>query len=231
MLYNPIGSPNEGTEGRATPVRPNQDSSDDEPSRLPVVSTSADQGTMKRHPANAGLARNVPLGLNQMSVPELESLYLSDRPGSARPQRSLLFDLGSDLGDNKAVVGAYAGAVPSSFNTQMAFATGGLRREGPHQTQDMLSKLVLARMNNIEEGFREVIKEVKDLRRGGSSRSGSRTRADELRLREKKKRVEKKDKEVKKRRPGSEESWIGREGRLSYEPKKNGDDDDAPRSA
>lgn len=239
MLYNPIGSPNEGTEGRATPTRPNQDSSDDEPNRLPLVSTSVDQGTIKRHPAPAGIARNAPAGLNQMSVPELEGLYLSDRPGSAHPKRSLLFGLGSDLGDNKAVVGAYAGAVPSSFNTQMAFATGGLRRDGPSQTQDMLSKLVLARMNNIEEGFREVIKEVKDLRRAGSSRSRSRTRAEEqLRLREKKKRTDKKDKDVKKRRPGSEESRIGRGGRLSYSPRKENDDDDddddhndAPRSA
>ncbi|KAJ5756801.1 hypothetical protein N7533_006344 [Penicillium manginii] len=236
MLYNPLGSPNEGTEGRATPTRPNQDSSDDEASRLPYVSTSVDQGTIKRHPVPVGI-KNASLGLNQMSVPELESLYVPDRPGSARPQRSLLFGLGSDLGDNKAVVGAYTGAVPSSFNTQMAFATGGLRREGTSQTQDMLSKLVLARMNNIEEGFREVIREVKDLRKTGSSRSGSRPRMDDLRQREKKKRAEKKDKEVKKRRPGSEESRIGRDGRLSYSPRKeeyghdSDNDHDAPRSA
>ncbi|KAJ5567929.1 hypothetical protein N7450_010415 [Penicillium hetheringtonii] len=218
MLYNPIGSPNEGTEGRSTPPRPNQDSSDDEPSRLPLVSTSVDQGTIKRHPAQSGFARNASLGINQRSVPELEGLYLSDRAGSARPQRSL-FGLGSDLGDNKAVINAFAGAVPSSFNTQMAFATWG--------------KLVLARMNNIEEGFREVIKEVKDLRRSGSSPSPSRsrTRADEYRLREKKRRVEKREKDGKKRRPGSEESRIGRDGHLSYEAKGNEDDNDAPRSA
>jgi hypothetical protein len=92
-------------------------------------------------------------------------------------------------------------------------------------------------MNNIEEGFREVIREVKDLRKTGSSRSGSRPRVDELRQREKKKRAEKKDKDVKKRRPGSEESRIGRDGRLSYSPRKeeydhDGDNDhDAPRSA
>ncbi|KAJ5256778.1 hypothetical protein N7478_012882 [Penicillium angulare] len=210
MLYNPVGSPNEETEGRTTPPRPHHDSSNDEndednDGQRPRVSTSADHGTMKRHPPNAVLARNPTLGMTQMSVPEIEGLYLSDRPNSRRPRGSLLFDLGSDLGDNKAVAGGFAGVVPSSFNTQMAFATGNLRRELPSQTQDMLSKLVLARMNNIEEGFREVIKEVKDLRRSESSRSRSRShsRPDELRLRpatrEKKKRAEKK--ETKKRRP------------------------------
>jgi hypothetical protein len=155
-----------------------------------------------------------------MSVPEIDGLYLSDRPLSKRRQRSrsLLFDLGSDLGDNKAVAGAFGGAVPSSFNTQLAFATGGLRRDGPSQaqTQDMLSKLVLARMNNIEEGFREVIKEVKDLRLAGSSRSRShsRSRPKEIRpltARDKKKVTEKKD--LKKRRPSSAENPWGQDQR------------------
>jgi hypothetical protein len=187
MLYNPVGSPNEGTEGRATPTRPDTDSSDGD--HLPIVSTSVDQGTMKRHVLDVSRARKAQLGLNPMSVPEVDSIYLSDRPTGTRPRPSLLFDLGSDLGDNKAVGGGFAGAIPSSFQTQMGFAAvAGLRRDAPNQTQDMLSKLVLARMNNIEEGFREVIKEVKDLRRSPSSRSPS--RPDELQggTREKKKR-------------------------------------------
>ena len=194
MLYNPVGSPNEETEGRATPTRPDTDSSDGD--HLPIVSTSVDQGTMKRHVLDVSRARNAQLGLNQMSVPEVDSIYLSDRPTGTRPRPSLHFDLGSDLGDNKAVAGGFAGAIPSSFQTQMGFAAAAaLRRDAPNQTQDMLSKLVLARMNNIEEGFREVIKEVKDLRRSESSRSPS--RPDELRggTREKKKR----DKNTKKR--------------------------------
>ncbi|KAJ5352747.1 hypothetical protein N7452_001721 [Penicillium brevicompactum] len=192
MLYNPVGSPNEETEGRATPTRPDTDSSDGD--NLPLVSTSVDQGTMKRHVLGISRSRNSQLGLNHMSVPEVESIYLSDRPAGKRPRASLLFDLGSDLGDNKAVAGGFAGAIPSSFQTQMGFGAAGLRRDAPNQTQDMLSKLVLARMNNIEEGFREVIKEVKDLRRSESSRSPS--RSDEPRgPREKKKR----DKNSKKR--------------------------------
>lgn len=214
MLYNPTGSPNEDSGGRIKLPRSLQDSSDghsedddgndteNENDRPPAFSTSADQGTMKRYSAAAN-ARIASLG-NPMSVPELERLYVPDRILS-RPQRSLLFDLGSDLGDNRAVAGGFTGMVPSSFNTQIGFAQP--RRDAPDQVQDMLSKLVLARMNNIEEGFREVIKEVKDLRRNGSSRSHS--RSDEVRAtpKDKKKRVERR--ELKRGRPDSDESRTG----------------------
>lgn len=103
-----------------------------------------------------------------------------------------------------------------SLTTQMAYATGGMRRpDSSSSNQDMLSKLVLARMNNIEEGFREVIREVKDLRREGTSRSQS--RPDELRgnQREKKKRVE--GKGTNKKPPGSRKSKNSSEGRFSAE--------------
>lgn len=189
MLYNPVGSPNEETEGRVTPTRPDADSSDGE--SAPVTSTSVDQGTMKRHVLDVPRPRNPPIGLNHMSVPELDSVYPSDRPTGTRPRSSLLFDLGSDLGDNKAVADGFPGALPSSFQTQLGFPPPVIRREAPTQTQDMLSKLVLARMNNIEEGFREVIKEFKDLRRSESSRSPSQPDESRGATREKKKRDKK----------------------------------------
>lgn len=200
MLYNPVGSPNEETEGRITPPRPDTDWSDGD--QLPVVSASLDQGTMKRHILDASRSRNHPVGLNQRSVPEVDSIYLSDRPAGTRARASL-FDLGSDLGDNKAVAGGFTGAIPSSFQTQLGFAPAGLRREAPNQTQDMLSKLVLARMNNIEEGFREVIKEVKDLRRSESSRSPSRPDKSRGTTQERKKRDKKSSKKYSNNSPRS----------------------------
>ncbi|CDM31493.1 hypothetical protein DTO013E5_2212 [Penicillium roqueforti] len=183
MLYNPVGSLDEETEGRVTPTRPDTDSSDGE--SPPFASTSLDQGTMKRH--DISRARNPPIGLH-MSVPDID--YLTNRSTGTRPRSSLLYDLGSDLGDNKAVASGFSGALPSSFQTQLGFAPP-VRREPPTQTQDMLSKLVLARMNNIEEGFREVIKEFKDLRRSESSRSPSRPDESRGATREKKKRDKK----------------------------------------
>ncbi|KAJ5965188.1 uncharacterized protein N7479_005064 [Penicillium vulpinum] len=201
MLYNPVGSPNEETEGRTTPPRSDTDSSDED--SPPVVSTSVDQGTVKRHILDVSRSRNPPIGLNHMSVPEVDSVYLSDRPTGTRSRPSLLYDLGSDLGDNKAVAGGFAGALPSSFQTQLGFVPAALRREAPTQTQDMLSKLVLARMNNIEEGFREVIKEFKDLRRSESSRSPSRPDESRGATREKKKRDKKDSKKQSINSPGS----------------------------
>jgi hypothetical protein len=201
MLYNPGGSPNEETEGRDTPPRPDADSSDGE--SRPGISTSVDQGTMKRHILDTSRPRKPPIGLNHMSVPEVDSIYLSDRPTGARPRSALLFDLGSDLGDNRAVAGGFTGALPSSFHTQLGFAPPVHRREAPTQTQDMLSKLVLARMNNIEEGFREVIKEFKDLRRSESSRSPSRPDESRGGTREKKKRDKKDAKKKSINSPGS----------------------------
>lgn len=67
-----------------------------------------------------------------------------------------------------------AGMVPSSFATQMALATGGLkglrgessRRE---ETEGMMGRLMLARMKTLEEGFAEVVKEFRGLRTAGNS--------------------------------------------------------------
>ncbi|EED16948.1 integral membrane channel protein, putative [Talaromyces stipitatus ATCC 10500] len=72
----------------------------------------------------------------------------TERP--ALPQRTSFMPvpnfnrIGSDMGN--------VGALPSSLATQIA------------TDNDVLGRLVLARMQNIEAGFREVLKEVKDLR-------------------------------------------------------------------
>lgn len=139
---------------------------------------------------------------NPVPIPYLNSASPSSTQPRGRRQASYLLDLGSDLGDNKAIPNAFTGAVPASFTTQMAYATGIRHPASPDPNQNRLSKLVLARMNNIEEGFREVIKEVKDLRRGESSRSQS--QPEDYSQRERKKRVEKK--EGKKRSQGSRET-------------------------
>ena len=102
------------------------------------------------------------------STPNLTGLLaLGDRQAE-RKRPSLLHDLGSDLGDNKAIGGGYIGPIPSSFQTQMAYATGAMRARraaaGGSEDQSMMSRLMLARMNTLEEGFRDILKEVKDWR-------------------------------------------------------------------
>jgi hypothetical protein len=139
----------------------------------------------------------MPSGADFLSVPDLTGFLWLDEGVRERRRSSLVLGLGSDLGDNNAIGGAFVGAVPSSFATQMAYATGGLRRPAADSNgnQEMLGKLMLARMKTLEEGFREVIKEVKDLRREERSQSHTRTdyfqkvNRDKKRKRERKRRV------------------------------------------
>ena len=88
---------------------------------------------------------------------------------------SFTMDLGSDIGDNKAIGGGFIG-VPNSFATQMAYATGAMRAgqaaAGGNEEQQRMGKLMLARMNALEEGFREVLKEVKDWRKDETKSAG-----------------------------------------------------------
>ncbi|KAI2618828.1 hypothetical protein GGR54DRAFT_640368 [Hypoxylon sp. NC1633] len=60
------------------------------------------------------------------------------------------------------------GAVPSSFATQMAMATGQLKalHRGAHDRDDAdrMSRLVLARMKTLEESFADVVKEMRVMR-------------------------------------------------------------------
>lgn len=108
------------------------------------------------------------------SAPNIEGMLMLNR---SEGRGSFAMELGSDIGDNKAVGGGFVGAVPSSFATQMAFATDAMRAGqaavfSGNEDQRMMGKLMLARMNTLEEGFREVVKEVKDWRKEESRSVG-----------------------------------------------------------
>lgn len=101
-------------------------------------------------------------------------LALASQPRRDRRSSLTTFEIGSDLGDNKAVGGGFVGAapIPASFATQMAHAHAGMRARKAAQKQeaaedkDRMSRLVLTRMNTLEEGFKEVVREVQELRKG-----------------------------------------------------------------
>jgi hypothetical protein len=109
------------------------------------------------------------------SVPnfDLDSQLKGTRPRQARRRRSSL-DMGmSELGLDTAP--GMLGAVPSSFATQMALATGGLKGFGGRDaakgedTEGMMGRLMLARMKTLEEGFAEVVREFRGMRTAGNS--------------------------------------------------------------
>lgn len=128
---------------------------------------SAGRRTPKRQPIGAARARPImPPRTAFQSAPNLAGMVALD--GVQQRPSNLALELGSDIGDNKAVGGGFVGAIPASFATQMAYASGAMRASQASKGSDdqqRMSKLMLARFNQLEEGFREVIKEVKDWRR------------------------------------------------------------------
>lgn len=162
--------------------------------------------TPRRVPKNGAQPRPImpPRGALQ-SAPNLAGLVMMDtRPRNAH-HSAFAMDLGSDIGDNKAIGGGFIGTVPSSFQTQMAFATGAMRAGqaagSGNDDQRRMGRLMLARMNTLEEGFREILKEVKGWRKGDGRASPDDRRGS------------KKSRKEGKMRPRSEDDWIDiREG-------------------
>lgn len=112
-----------------------------------------------------------------MSAPNLAGMvrmYRREEP----VRTSLAMDLGSDIGDNKAMGGGFVGGIPASFATQMAYATGGLRpQRSSSDENELFGRLVLARMNKLEEGLKEVIYEVRESRLATRQNSPMRSRS------------------------------------------------------
>lgn len=84
-------------------------------------------------------------------------------------------DLASDIGDNRYVDATADNPVnllSTSFQTQLNLASLMKHRKSEEES-NMVSRMVLARMNTIEEGFKDILKEVRGLRSAGNSRGTS----------------------------------------------------------
>jgi hypothetical protein len=118
----------------------------------------------------------IPSRQNFQSVPNLnlDTRLATARTKQIRHRRSSLEMGMSELGFENNAPGM-VGGVPSSFQTQMALATGGLKGFGGRQgnegedTDGMMGRLMLARMKTLEEGFAEVVKEFRGMRTAGNS--------------------------------------------------------------
>ncbi|KAF2473826.1 uncharacterized protein BDR25DRAFT_341086 [Lindgomyces ingoldianus] len=118
-----------------------------------------------------------PHNLNR-STPNIASFLALDQRRRDPSFNAVALDLASDLGDNRhgPDYGAL-GALPASFTTQLEMAARARAREGGDEESNRMSRIMLARMTTLEEGFRDVLKEVKGLKKGsedgGPSRDGS----------------------------------------------------------
>ena len=171
------------------PIVPNNDSSSS-PSRKAITArnsarntgsgaqtpVTAERRTPKRQSIGGARSRPImpPHNLFQ-SAPDLAGMLMLDTQPRNR-RSSLTMDLGSDLGDNKAVGGGFVGAIPSSFATQMAFATGAMTAKqqvaSESEDQQILAKLILTRMTTLEQGFQDVVKEVQTWRKNDKRTNG-----------------------------------------------------------
>ena len=169
------------------PVPRNNDSSSS-PSRKAITAKNSVKNSGARTPGSVGrrTPKRPPDGFGRVrpimpprpgfqSAPNIESMLMLDAD-QAR-ETNFAMELGSDIGDNKALGGGFVGAVPSSFATQMAFATGALRAgqavvASGTEDQRMMGRLMLTRMNTLEEGFRDMMREVKSWRKEESRSVG-----------------------------------------------------------
>jgi len=148
--HTPIDTPAATTVGRRSPRRSVYLASRPRP-----VLPARDQTHSAASRGGFGIAIDTPLKRAQRRMSSLDLDGHSDLASAVGPGGDDAF-----------------GAVPSSFATQMAMATGighGGRAGGD---SDRLSRLVLARMKTLEEGFADVVREMRVLQRAsrGSSR-------------------------------------------------------------
>ncbi|KAI9883048.1 MAG: hypothetical protein M1823_005185 [Watsoniomyces obsoletus] len=123
-------------------------------------------------------SRPQPIARPRSDFPSARSLVglgrIEQRSRLTHRSSSLVLDFSSNLGhgddgdeeNDEFPAGNALGAVPSSFATQMAIATGAVRarRGGSGGDSQMMGRLMLARMQTLEEGFKELLREVKQLR-------------------------------------------------------------------
>lgn len=203
MIYNP--PPESDNEDRlpqdtisASPQRMflNRIAGSQSPSSKPSTNPSG-RKTPKRQPAALRQRPLLPTKDNAAfrSTPDFSNLYSPTKPtdipqnGRGKRRSSLAMDLVSDIGDNKAIGGGYVGAIPASFASQMAHATNAMRQsqlqmqqqeqQRRNEDNDMFGRLMMARMNSLEEGFREVVHEVRESVKMATSGLASRQRSPE----------------------------------------------------
>lgn len=150
--------------------------------RTPVSkheSHATGQRTPKRPAAGPTRMRPILPGKTEQafrSTPNLAGLLLvQGQPSPPRRRPSLELDLVSDIGDNQAVGGGFIGALPSSFAVFRKEAVESRHAEEQKAQQEIFTKIMMARMNSLEESFRDVIHEMRGNLRNHDG-SGSRER-------------------------------------------------------
>lgn len=148
--------------------------------RATNVKTALGTTSPMRKPAPQAKPRPF-VSVRQQTAPT--GLTFLDNPRRRDPSfNARALDLASEIGDNKwgpSGNGMDAGGIsgfPASFSEQMMRErdlqrrADEDRRRGEDEEKGMVNRIMLARMNTLEEGFREVLKEIKDMTANNSRR-------------------------------------------------------------
>ncbi|WPH04416.1 Hypothetical protein R9X50_00730700 [Acrodontium crateriforme] len=126
---------------------------------------------------------------HQQTMPKaskgLTFIDIARRPNREPSFNARALDLASDIGDNRfgPSIGFDAGGIsgmPASFSEQLlrereaALRRAEDRRRSEEEEKGMVNRIMLSRMNTLEEGFREVLREIKDLSAAASHQGSTR---------------------------------------------------------
>jgi hypothetical protein len=126
---------------------------------------------------------------NGRNTPDIASFLAANNKNREPSFNAVALDLASELGDNNINPNfGNLNALPASFTTQFEMAARMKARERERERErqgsdtesdsNRMSRIMLARMTTLEEGFRDMLKEVKGLKTGESqtaSRAGTHT--------------------------------------------------------
>ncbi|KAI9829845.1 MAG: hypothetical protein M1819_005943 [Sarea resinae] len=171
ILYKPASSP------KTAPSSPRYRTAMNTAVGSGAQTPSSEAKRSPRRPQLTSFARPImPPRSHFQSAPDVNRMLAQPHQLHRWPS-SAATDMASDMGERLAGAGIdLLGGVPSSFATQMALATGAVRGDSTDHTSEesrRMTRLVLTRMNTLEESFRDVVNEMKEWRREGSK--GSRT--------------------------------------------------------
>ena len=127
-------------------------------------------------------------------APNIANFLALDHRQRQPSLNTVALDLASDLGDNNLNPNfGNLVAPPASFTTQFQRSARMKARElkGSDSESDSnrMSRIMLARMTTLEEGFRDMLKEVKELKQGESRGNSRGTRTPPIELVKKKAKV------------------------------------------
>jgi Ion transport protein len=188
ILYNPT-SFSEGSETRestsslANPKisTPNHTSIHRSAAATATPGGSSGRKTPRRNPPNRSRPA-MPKPSEWQSAPNLASLLMSEKNRNTRLMPSGLGRRrpSSVASEPDALAPSFLDQhfgngldIPNSFTTQMGYAARTGTQQRRLEGEDLFSRLMLARMSALEEGFREVVQGMREMKSGGDSTRAS----------------------------------------------------------